>query len=277
MSVARKKRRESNVDPVSAAARGARAAAGKSRPEFGWGRKIASYTLAGGIGVFFAALALTGRLVPPAKTKSDSIIVGTHDIIHYLPPATADIARALGEALKSVGFFQDRGADVTLSRGVKGPLISFVVKDGAWNDHAALLSFEAIGNRISEPLGGLPVKIRLTDAQRKMHREIVVGRIMPEGKDQLYYCGSATEAEAATLGRALVADGAFTGQGAIVWLSREDVTTLSFVVNESGLQPQVIGGLQNVVRQVAPSLGGLPITLRLLDASLATKFKALVQ
>ena len=268
MSVARKKRRESNVNLVSAAA---------GAPGRGWGRKRVLYTLAGAIGVFVAALALTGRLVPSAKTRSDSIVVGTSDVIHYLPPATAGVARALGEALKSVGFFKDRGADVTLSKGANGALVSFVVTDGAWDDHATLLSFEAIGNRISEPLGGLPVKIRLTDAQHKLHREIVVGRMIPEGKDQLYYCGSATEAEAATLGRALVADGAFTGQGAIVWLSREDVTTLSFVVNEGGLQTPVIGGLETVVRQVAPSIGGLPITLRLLDASLATKFKALVQ
>jgi hypothetical protein len=184
----------------------------------------------------------------------------------------------LGEALKAVGFFKDHGGDVTLSRGFMGPVVSFVVKDGAWNQREVILSFEAIGQYIARPLGGYPIKVRLTDEQRKVRREIAVGRFAAVGKDEIYYCGSATKANAEALGKALQASRFFNGQGATVWLSKEDSTTLAFVVTEGAwTRPEVFASYQSLARQAAASVGGLPVTIRLVDAKLAPKREALIR
>lgn len=58
----------------------------------------------------------------------------------------------------------------------------------------------------------------------------------------------------------------FTGLGAAVVLSKEDRTVLSFVVNEAAwTQPEDFAAVRNLVRRTAAAVGGLPVTLRLLN------------
>jgi hypothetical protein len=239
---------------------------------------MAGYGLAIGIGICLAALILSGRLRPPAGTKGSKIVIGTQDKIYYFRPETEDVARALGEALKSIGYLTDKGAVVTLSKGAKGAVVSFRVKEGGWNQRATLLDYEAIGGRIAAPLGGYPVKIRLTDAKDKVRREIVVGRISAGNRDEIYYCGSATKADAEALGRALVAVHYFTGQGGAVVLSKENITMLSFVVNEAAwTRPEAFAAMQSLARRAAASVGGLPVTLRLLNRTWELQREAWIQ
>src|ERR1017187_5010440 len=94
-------------------------------PTVGRGRKIASYSIAFGIGISILAMFL---LQPLRK-----VIVGNKDEVYYSQGATNKDAEALSEALKAAGFFNGKGADVALSKGAGGSVVSFVAKDGAWD------------------------------------------------------------------------------------------------------------------------------------------------
>ena len=98
--------------------------------------------------------------------------------------------------------------------------------------------------------------------------KVVVG-----SKDNVYYSGSATKQDAEALGAALKADGFFTDRGATVLLSKgNDGTVVSFVVQD-GIwdQPDMVAGFEEVGRQVAPSVGGFPIKVRLANTQQQTK------
>ncbi len=85
----------------------------------------------------------------------------------------------------------------------------------------------------------------------------------------MYYYGSATAPEAEALGRALKSDGYLVDSGASVVLSKDGVTSISFVVGDGAWeQPGTVSAFEGLVRKVAPSVGGLPIDLRLLNASM---------
>jgi len=89
--------------------------------------------------------------------------------------------------------------------------------------------------------------------------------------DEVYYSGSATEAEAKSLGERLKGIGFFGNHGASVRLSKDkDGTAVWFVVKDGiADQPQMVSAFANVGRQVAPAVGGFPIKVRLTDS----KFK----
>ena len=59
--------------------------------------------------------------------------IGTKDQVIYSGTATEAQATALGNALKTDGYFTDRGVTVLLNMGANGTTISFVVGDGDWN------------------------------------------------------------------------------------------------------------------------------------------------
>ncbi|HUP05174.1 MAG TPA: hypothetical protein VMU19_14355 [Bryobacteraceae bacterium] len=236
-------------------------------------KRIAPYALALGVGIYFLSSLFTGKL-----TKSGAnplVIIGQHDQIYTSHGATADDAKALGMALRGVGFFNDRGAQVILSKGEGGTVVSFASKDGSWDHRETVLAFEEIGRRIAPALGGFPITVRMMDQTKKTRREIVVGKIGIFGKDEVYYLGSAKPAEAVAMGRVLIAGLYLNGAGASVLLSKEAGpgmgTTISFVVyGDTWKKPEAGPAFEGGVRKVAPVVGGLPITLRLVDTNMAT-------
>jgi hypothetical protein len=65
--------------------------------------------------------------------------------------------------------------------------------------------------------------------------------------------------------------GFFKGKGANVFLTRhEDGTTLAFVVAVDGAwnNPKMISSFEAIVRHVAPTVGGLPIEMHLVNTQL---------
>ena len=72
--------------------------------------------------------------------------------------------------------------------------------------------------------------------------------------------------------------GFFKGRGANVFLIKhDDGTTLAFVVvGEKWKDPKVLKSLETIVRDVAPSVGGLPIEMHLVDAQLQVEKDELV-
>ena len=91
-------------------------------------------------------------------------MIGTKDEVFYSGSATKDEAQALGNGLKAIGFFTDKGANVFVDKGKDGTIVSFVVKDGVWDNPAMVASFEAIARREASTVGGLPITMHLVNA-----------------------------------------------------------------------------------------------------------------
>lgn len=219
-------------------------------------------------GVFLAVFVPTYM-----ANKGPKVVIGSKDEIYYSGSATKDDAQALGNALKSNGYFADKGVTVLLEKGNNGTVVSFVVKDGIWDQTDMVSSFEEMGREVAPSVGGFPIKLRLVNDTRDVKKESTVGRAVFADKDHVYYLGAATESQAEALGQALQSADYFHGKGADVFLSRHsDGTTLSFVVGDGVWDnPALVADFEKIVRQAAPTVGGLPIRLRLLNTSIEVK------
>ena len=242
--------------------------------------KSASNLIALVIGLSLLAMVVVWGLRQPshANLKYPKIVVGTSDTVYYSHAATQQDATALGAALKTIGFFQDKGANVLLSKGRNGTVVSFVVQEGAWDLPDRILAYEEIGRRIAGPAGGFPIKVRLIDAAQTLHRELSVGKAAVGSRDEVYYFGDATKADAEALGKALKAAAYFTDEGASVELAKGGATAIAFVVSDGAWErPEVAAAFVRLVRRIAPSVGGLPITLRLLSPNMEPERESAVR
>jgi hypothetical protein len=237
--------------------------------------------LAFGLGLALLAMMLvwslrqSGHVIRPNVPK---VIVGTNDMVYYSHAATEQDANALGLALRTIGFFNDRGGVVLLSKGRNGTVVSFVVQEGSWNLPDRVSVYAEIGRRIAAPVGGFPIEVRLMDSAQTVHKELTVGHAIVGARDEVYYFGSATKADAQALGQALKAAAFFEDKGASVELTKDGGTAISFVLNDGAWeQPAVVAALVRLTRRAAPSVGGVPITLRLLDSNMETERTATVR
>jgi hypothetical protein len=217
------------------------------------------------VGVGFAAL----RYFQSSK----KVIIGTQDEVFYSGSATKDQASALGNALKGDGYFQDKGVTVLLDKESSGTTISFVVKDGFWNQPGALSSFEEIARTVAPTVGGLPVVVNLVNSTKDVEKSSTVGEATLDGGDGVFYEGTATLAQAQAVGQQLKTDGFFEGKGANVFLVKHDnATTVMFVVGEDAWDnPQMVTDFEVLLRSIAPGAGGLPIDLQLVTSDLTVK------
>jgi hypothetical protein len=207
--------------------------------------------------------------VPAAQ---NTVTIGTKDQVIYSGTATANDATALGNALKAANYFQDRGVTVLLSKGAGGTVIGFVVADGAWNQSGTLASFEEIARGVASTVGGLPVQVQLLNSAQTVEKSSAVGEVDFAGGDAVIYEGTATQADAQALGQQLKAIGFFGGKGANVFLTKDGGTTITFVVADgTWSNPTMVTDFETIVRSVAPSVGGLPIDLRLDNTTLTVE------
>ncbi|HYL75110.1 MAG TPA: hypothetical protein VEU96_12945 [Bryobacteraceae bacterium] len=113
------------------------------------------------------------------EVKKESLVhanlkAGANDEISYSGTSTEQDAKALAEQLKSIGYLQDRGTSVLLSKGPGGTVVSFVVRDGAWSNDDTVANFEQIGHSIAASVGGAPIKVRMLNTQLKKQKEIPI-------------------------------------------------------------------------------------------------------
>ena len=237
-------------------------------------RNVAAKLLALTFGaILVSTLAIWARH-PSPRLAIPKAMIGTRDEVYYYHASTEADAQALGQALTLTGFLNNRGTTVLLSKGSAGTIVSFVLNDGAWERSETIDSFEEIGRRIAPAIGGFPITVRLIDSARTLQRELTIGRVPMGARDEIYYFGSATAADATALGNALQAAGFLTGRGASVTVSKVTLgggvqTAVSLVLDgDSWNRPLVVAELEGLARKVAPSVGGLPISLRLLNAQM---------
>lgn len=236
-------------------------------------RNIASKWLAYGVMLLLlmAVVVVSLEMAHRPASSIPKVMVGTRDEVYYSRGATIEQATDLGRALQSTGFLNDRGSAVMVSRASGLPVISFVVNDGAWDRPETVESFEEIGRRVAGAIGGFPIQIRLVNEAWTTQKSVVVGK-QQVGRDNIYYLGSATAGDAKALGQALRGAGYLEDLGVTVVVSKGDGTTIGFVVGE-GLweRPGAAASFEQLARRVAASVGGLPLTMRLLDPQMETK------
>jgi hypothetical protein len=209
----------------------------------------------------------------PPTGPSSTVTIGTKDQVIYSGTATQAQATALGNALKTDGYFQDRGVTVLLDMGSNGTTISFVVQDGAWNQPGELFRFDEVTREVAGSVGGLPVKVQLMDSKEDVEKTSSIGEVTLTGGDSVIYEGEATQAEAQALGQQLQTIGYLTGKGSDVFVGRHNGTTiLSFVVADGVWnQPNAVSGFEALTRTVAPKIGGLPIRMRMVSTTLVVE------
>lgn len=240
-------------------------------------RHIASNWLAYGAGlVLLAVIAVWGvGMMRKPKHVVSKVMAGAKDEVYYSGGATSGDATALGRALTGTGFFNGRGSSVLLSKYKGVTVISFVLGDGAWDRADTAAGFEEIGRRIAASIGGFPIQIHLVDAAWTVHKSMVVGKAMVGARDAIYYLGSATEGDAQALGRALRDAGYLKDLGVSVVVSKGGGAVLGFVVGEGVWERrELVASFERLAVRVAPSIGGLPIELRLLNSEMETKASA---
>jgi len=242
------------------------------------GGKLVSRWAAAAIGLLVLALTLAvASGVLYAQAAARHVAIGTKDEIQISGDSTRADGMALGETLKKIGYFQDRGARVLLEKDDSFHLraVTFFIQDGSWNEPATIFRFEEVGRNVAPSIGGYPLEVRLADKNNNTQKYLNIGRKTFGGwdKDDIYYLGDATEVDASNLGSALQDAGYFSDQGVTVLLAEgPDGTAISFAVAEGTWdQPQKIEGYKTLVKRCAPAVGRLPIKLRFVDRNLQLK------
>jgi hypothetical protein len=133
--------------------------------------------------------------------------------------------------------------------------------------------FEEVGREVASSVGGLPVTVQLMDTHEDVEKTGIVGVVQLTGGDAVYYEGYSTLADAQALGQKLQAMGFFTGKGANVFLKKHtNGTTLAFVVTDGAWNDaKMVTDFETITRSVAPSIGGLPIDMRLMSTTLVVE------
>jgi hypothetical protein len=242
------------------------------------GGKLGSRSAAFGVGIATLAglLGVIGSALYVGQNHK-MVFIGKDQVIYSGVMATKANATALGNALKSNKYFQDRGATVLLHKGIGNTTISFAVQNGVWNQ-GMLSSFEELAREAAPAVGGLPVQVHLIDSYGDVKAISTVGEVSFGGGDGVYYEGSITKAQA--LGQRFKSIGFFRGKGVNVLLSsHDDGTTLAFFVAVDGVwnNPKIVSSFEAIVRDVAPSVGGLPIDMQLVNTHLQVEKDDVIQ
>jgi len=242
----------------------------------GAGGALVSRWAAAGVGLALL-VAIIGGAVGFSLLSDDKVIVGSRDKVHYSGQATKADATKLGQTLKSMGYFSDRGVDVVLSKQPSETRVSFVVEDGAWNQPDGVAGFERVGLLVATDLG-FPLHVVLMDRRQEPRKDLIVGRLMVGSHDVIYYFGSSTDSQARLVGSALSSAGYLQDRGVTVLLSQEDGdTSLSFPVLEGTWDKQEAADyFVPLARRCLPATGAVRIKLRLVNSNLEVKKELLV-
>ena len=139
------------------------------------GGELSSRWAASGVGIaflsVFCAIIFLGVWAQGVEKK---IIVGSKDQIYYSGSATKQDADSLGEVLRTAGYFQDKGFVVLLAKDKGGTTLSFVLKDGVWDQPQMIVGYQQFGRQLAPSLGGFPIKVDLVNSAHELKRELTI-------------------------------------------------------------------------------------------------------
>jgi uncharacterized protein YxeA len=99
----------------------------------------------------------------------------TKETVDYSGNSTKEDAKALGEELKKIGYFDNsKEKDVLLHQDQSGTVISFVVNATAWTDEEMLNAFKTVGDTLATDLNLHQLKLRLIDDHLNTKKEIAI-------------------------------------------------------------------------------------------------------
>jgi hypothetical protein len=134
--------------------------------------------IARGVASTVGGLPVQVQLLNSTQTVEKSSTVGDVDFgggdaVIYEGTATQADAQALGQQLKTIGFFSGKGANVFLAKD-GGTTITFVVSDGTWNNPTMVTGFETIVRSVAASVGGLPIDLRLDNTTLTVEKDEMV-------------------------------------------------------------------------------------------------------
>jgi len=218
-----------------------------------------------------------------AELTSPSITVGKKDSVIYSGKATREEATALSQALQNNGFFGDRGAQVLLTKGDGGTVISFSVNGSRWEDPSFLAAIQSFGLQVADAVGGTPLRIELRDGERQVRKSIAIeGHRITIGEngatDVIEYSGTATQAEAQAVGETLREKGFFNGHGGLAIVAKgSDGAIVSLLVKEGVWDNPRFVPLIDALGKLLTKVVGSPLRIRLLDSSRRIKKEVTIQ
>lgn len=127
--------------------------------------------------LFMIAVAVTSGLtrIGHQQMMGTKYAATTKENIDYSGSSTEPEAKALGEELKKLGYFEDkRGADVLLHRDLSGTVISFVVYPKAWNNDKMVGALKTLGDTLVADLNLRQLKLRLIDDHLNTKKEVAI-------------------------------------------------------------------------------------------------------
>ena len=118
------------------------------------------------------------------KRLGTRMAVGAHSEIYYAKGCTEGDAQALLRVLNGLKLLEGDKGTVTLAKTADGFAVSFVVRQGAWDDAEAVSAFRLVGQAISTgAFGGSPLEVRLCDEYYTTHKAIPIARAEPPAKE----------------------------------------------------------------------------------------------
>jgi hypothetical protein len=135
----------------------------------------------GGVPIQVEILSAQGKVMKVLPVNARELMVGA-DSVWYSGAATQADAEALGKVLTEMHFFSGRGARVWLDKGAGGTSLSFVVRDGAWDDPRSVALLVQIAARAMPAIGGPPVTVYLMDADFERKKTAVIQKQIASAK-----------------------------------------------------------------------------------------------
>jgi hypothetical protein len=228
--------------------------------------------LAAATGIALVSAVAVLRIEQKHKAAYAKFVLGTKDEVFYSGKFSEQDAAALAQALHKLGFFRDEGASVFLSRrgGVTG--VSFAMHEDSWKHEETVAALEQMGRLIAPEIGGFPIEVRVTDSDWNIEKSMTVGKLDSGARDSIYYFGSATKENAEALGHALSEAGYLVDAGVSVALFKDKNTSVGFVLRDGvWQQSNSVVQFENLVRRIAPRIGGLPVELLFMDGGMDVK------
>lgn len=212
------------------------------------------------------------------------ITYGPDEEVYYKDGATEAEARAVGDALKSLGYFDGKGAkSIQVIKSGDLPVVRFVVKDGAWDIALEVNRFQRLCVHVSRhAFQGRLIEARICDDKLDDKKTLSSqtppneGMWVTLGKGlDVHYREGATEADAQALGKALMDGGYYDAEAeASLQVSKPGGEwCLRFVMKEGAWDDEeMVRVLRELGKGFSASLyGNALVHVRLCDSEWADK------